>query len=293
MKTKYVSVLFVGPALIVMNLLGLFPLIYSFYVSFHRWILVKPHLGFTFVGLGNYIKLFSDPVFLHSLGVTVHLTAVAVGSQFGLGFGIALLTNVEVRKYQPIKGVRIMRTALLIPYMLMPVTVGTIWRMLYDPRYGLINYFLGLVGIPPRTWVGDPTLALYSIAVADTWQCTAFIMLITIAGLKALPRWPYEAASIDGASVWQTFRYITLPLLKPVLLVAIVMRLIDAFRIFDKIMVLTYGGPGETTLTLSVFTYRTGFAFYKMGYASAASYIMLAIVLVISLVFFNWLYGEG
>ncbi|MDK2897123.1 MAG: multiple sugar transport system permease protein [Candidatus Atribacteria bacterium] len=280
---KYAPYFFIGPAVIMLLLIVIFPLAFSLGVSFCEWNLIRGG-SWKFVGLRNYSYfLFHDPYFRTSLKVTLTFVLVAVGLELILGLGVALLLN------RPLKRIGLYRTILVIPSTMTPVVVGIIWRLLYNPELGTLNYFLDLLGLPPLNWLGDPNLALPSVIMADIWEWTPFMALILLAGLQALPKDPFEAATIDGASTFQLFRYITLPLLQPTIIVATLLRVMDAFKTFDLVFVLTKGGPGMSTETLSYYTYRYGFKFFHIGYASALSYLLLVIIIIIVQIFVRYL----
>ncbi len=280
---KYAPYIFISPAVIILLLIVIFPLIFSLGVSFCEWNLIRGG-KWKFVGLNNYIYfLFKDPYFRTSLKVTLTFVLVAVGLELVLGLGIAFLLN------RPLKGIGLYRTILVIPSTMTPVVVGIIWRLLYNPELGTLNYFLSLLGLPPLNWLGDPSLALPSVIMADIWEWTPFMALILLAGLQALPRDPFEAAIVDGASSFQLFRYVILPLLQPTIIIATLLRIMDAFKTFDLVFVLTHGGPGMSTEVLSYYTYRYGFKFFHIGHASALSYLLLVIIIIITQVFVRYL----
>lgn len=282
-RSKSFVFLFVGPAVLILLFLVIFPMVYSLGVSFCDWNLIKGE-GWKFIGLRNYYyALFQDPYFRISLRVTLVYVLAVVGIELMLGLGIALLLN------RPLSKIGFYRTALVIPSTMTPVVVGIMWRLLYNPELGTLNYFLELFGFKPLNWLGDPSLALPSVIMADVWEWTPFMALILLAGLQALPRDPFEAAIVDGASSSQVFRYVTLPLLLPTIVVAVLLRMMDAFKTFDLIFVLTKGGPGMSTEVLSYYTYRYGFKFFHIGQASALSYILLVIIIVITRVLLRYL----
>lgn len=279
---KFAPLLFIGPAVFILLFIVIFPMVYSWALSFAEWNLMRGG-DWRFVGLRNYAQaLLHDPHFYTSLRVTLIYVILAVGIQFLLGLVIALLLN------RPLKRVGFLRTVLVIPTTMTPVVVGIIWRLLYNPELGTINYFLSLFGFRPLSWLGDPSLALPSVIMADIWQWTPFMALILLAGLQALPREPYEASVVDGATTLQTFRLITFPLLLPTIIVALLLRIMDAFKIFDLIFILTGGGPGMTTEVLSFYTYRFGFKFFHMGRAAAMSLLLFAILFVITQIFLKY-----
>lgn len=269
-------VLFIAPAFIVIGIILVYPLGYSLWLSFHEWTLRGFRQGVPYVGLQNYIDLFSNPDFINSLLVTAKFVILAVGIEFVLGMGLALLLNHDLR------GKHFIRAMVLLPMMCTNVVIGLTWRLLLNYEFGLVNYYLGVMGIAPVEWLSKPAMALPAVILVDVWNTTSFVALLLLAGLQALPEEPFEAARIDGASAWQSFINITLPLLRQTILVVLLWRMIDTFRIFDVIYLLTAGGPARATETVSIYVYRYGFQSFNLGYASAASYIMILIMLVIA-----------
>ena len=281
-------IFFVAPTVFTLLCIVIFPLIFSLSLSLHDWNLFRQE-GWQWRGLGNYADiLFLDPYFRQSLKVTVFYLLGTVPLQFILGLAVALILYRITRKI-----IGFLRTTLIVPAIMTPIVVGIIWRLMYNPDLGMLNYLLSLIGLPPVNWTGMPMSALPSVMMADIWEWTPFMALILLAGLQALPREPYEAAVVDGASNWQSFRYITLPLLSPVMLVAILIRLMDSFKTFDLIFVLTQGGPGMSTETMNYYTYRYGFKFFHMGYASALSWLLVIIVTVISIILVRTIRSRG
>jgi multiple sugar transport system permease protein len=199
-----------------------------------------------------------------------------VSLQFAFGLGLANLFNKEI------KGEGVIRSAMVLPMVIPSILVGLIWLFMYKRDFGIINYMLGLLNIQPIAWLSTSMNSMAAIIIADVWQWTPFMFLLLLAGLRSLPTEQYESARVDGASSWQIFRYITLPLLRPVITIALVIRSMDAFREFDKIFQLTGGGPGVATETISLFIYRNGFRYFNMGYASAISYLTLIIIIIFS-----------
>jgi multiple sugar transport system permease protein len=254
------------------------PVAYSLYLSFHQWKLATFKQGVPFVGLDNYLKAIGDDGFWHSLQLTLGFMVVALSIEIVLGIALAVLLD------QAFKGRRTILILLLLPMFVTNVVIGLIWRILLSYDFGVVNWLLSLVGLPKVAWLGDPGLALWSLVIVDVWNTTAFVALLVLAGLAAVPDEPRQAARVDGASSWQTFRLITLPLLRPVIFVAVVWRTIDLFRIFDVVYSLTGGGPYNATETISLYAYNQGFASFNLGFASAISYLIilsLAIVLAI------------
>ena len=255
-------------------------MLYSFSLSFHDWNIIRSQ-DWSWIGLDNYRTIISeDPYFFESLKVTLIFLVGTISLQFIFGLIIALILHEITGKV-----LGFLRPALIVPTIMTPVVVGIIWRLMYNPDIGMLNYFLSLVGLPPINWTGMPGTALPSVMMADIWEWTPFMALVMLAGLKALPQEPFEAALVDGASPWQKFRYITLPLLAPAMLVALLIRLMDAFKTFDLVFVLTQGGPGMSTEILNYYTYRYGFKFFHLGYASALSWILVVIVTIASMLF--------
>ncbi len=267
---------YILPAFLVLGVILLYPLGYSFWLSFHQWLLRTFRQGVPFIGFENYIKVFSNADFLNSLRVTFTFVIFAIAIEFVLGMGLALLLNHDL------KGKGFIRSMILLPMMCTNVVIGLTWRLLLNYEFGLVNYYLSVLGLNRVEWLSKPSVAMPAILMVDVWNTTSFVALLLLSGLQALPEEPYEAARIDGASGWQTFIYLTLPLLRQTILVALLWRVIDTFRIFDVIYLLTAGGPARATETVSIYVYRYGFQSFNLGYASAASYIMILIMLVIA-----------
>lgn len=273
---KIEPIFYIGPAFLVMIAVIAYPLGYALWLSFHRWTLRTFRIEIPFIGLENYLRLFSNPDFINSLRTTFTFVLLAVAFEFIFGMGLALLLNHEIR------GKNLFRSLILLPMMCTNVVIGLTWRLLLNYQYGIVNYYLGRIGISAVEWLSSPQIAMTSVVIVDIWNTTSFVALMLLAGLQSLPIEPYEAAEIDGASGIQTFYYLTLPLLKPFILVALIWRFIDTFRIFDVIFLLTAGGPGRVTETVSIFIYRYGFSTFNLGVASASSFIMLLIMLIIA-----------
>ncbi|MBE0479144.1 sugar ABC transporter permease [Candidatus Aerophobetes bacterium] len=287
-KRRYNWLLFLIPAVAALISIVIFPLIFSLSLSFHDWNLIRQR-EWTWAGIENYRTiLFVDPYFRSTLKVALLYLAGTVPLQLGLGLVVALVLY-QIAK----KTIQFLRTVLVIPVTMTPVLVGMIWRLMYNPDLGYLNYFLSWFGFSPISWTGMPQTALLSVMMADIWEWTPFAALILLAGLQSLPQEPFEAALVDGASSWQTFRYVTLPLLSPAMLVVLLIRMIDSFKTFDLIFVLTGGGPGLHTETLNYYTYRYGFKFFHLGYASALSWILVMVVTAISIILIRILQSRG
>jgi multiple sugar transport system permease protein len=266
------------PALIITAAVILGPLVYSIGVSLYHFVLTDPR-NVHFDGLANYAHAFSDPSFVGSLQTTVVYGVTTVTVEFGLGMLFALVVH------NLTSGQGVVRTAMLIPMFLTPAVVAFMWRFLLHPELGIVDYLLSQVGLGRPVWLGDPKLALVSVVLVDIWRNTPFVFLVLLAGMQSLPGELYEAAAMDGASPAQRFWGVTLPLLKPLILVALIIRTMDAVREFDTIFIMTGGGPGNATETIALATYRYSFRNYDMGLGSAVSYIIFAVVFVLSIFF--------
>ena len=266
---------FIVPALVVVGAVIVFPWLFTLWMSAFEWkIGGTPH----FVGFDNYTGLFTNRRFLEAVVRTFYFTALAVIVPLILGTIAAMIFHREFKYRGILRGVFIM------PMMATPVAVALVWTMMFHPQQGVLNYLLSLVGLPPSQWVYSPTLVIPSLVLVEVWHWTPLIMLIVLGGMAALPTEPYESARLDGASEWQLFRYITLPLVAPFLFVAGVIRTIDALKTFDTIYVITSGGPGTASETINLYLYLQAFAFYNIGNASAVVVIFFAIVLALALV---------
>jgi len=261
-----------SPAIAFVVLLTGFPFLYAIYLSLNRFLFGGNP---AFIGLGNYAQMARDPVFWSGLRVTFVLYVGALAAQLVFGLYVGMLLN------RPLRFARVLRTILLSPFAMPSVAVGMMWLILLDPSFGSVNFLLQLVGLPKSLFLASPSLVVPTLAVIDTWQWTPFVALIVLGGLQSLPREPYEAAVIDGASATQLFWWITLPLLRPALLAAAILRSVDLLRFFDTIYVTTQCGPGQASTTLNIYAYQQGFQFFQLGYASALMLTLLATVLIV------------
>lgn len=270
--TPYV---FMAPAAIIMGLALLYPLAYMIYGSFRAWDPSQNISETEFVGLKNYITLFFDPAFRESLSVTLTFAFAVVTAELAIGVGLALLLDRNIR------GMSVLRTLFILPMMIAPVVVGLMWRYMYHPTVGTINKTLKSMGFESVDWLGQH--ALLSVIIADIWQWTPFIFILSLAALQSLPRSALEAAKIDGATGWQQIRYIKLPLMMPVLIVTGLLRLIDAFKVLEVILVMTEGGPGLSTEIVALRISRTATEFRELGVAAAMSNYLLLLLLILTL----------
>ncbi|MEH7274781.1 carbohydrate ABC transporter permease [Neobacillus vireti] len=267
---------FTMPAVIFVALMMVAPVGYTLWLSFHEWSMsnITPPL---WVAFQNYLELFQDELFIKSLKLMFYFTFFAVTIETVLGVGLAILMN------QNIVGKGLVKTLFLLPMVATPVAVGLIWVLIYEPNIGIANIFLEKLGLPGQEWLTSQSLVMPSLIFIDVWEWTPMIALIVLAGLVSLPKDPYEAAMIDGASTWQSFSKITLPLLKPTLYSAVLLRMIDALKTFDIIYATTQGGPGTSSQTINIYGYVLGFQYFKIGQASALLMVFFIIVLSISI----------
>ena len=264
-----------APSLALLLAVILFPVFWALFTSVHEFTLIAPNFD-TFTGIDNYVAALGDPAFRHSLGLTAFFVAAVVLIEFVLGFVVALMLN-SIERFKPIYyGI------LLCPLLMNPVIVGLIWRMFLHPSLGIVNYLLTVIGFEPVNWLGSTTMAIWTIIMVDIWHQVSFMIVLLLAGLSAMPREPYEAARVDGANVFQSFFYITLPLMMPVIIVTLLIRMIFAVKTYDLIYIMTRGGPGVSTDLVSYAIYRTAFVSLNVGEASAMSAILLAAILLLT-----------
>ena len=266
--------IFAAPAAAIVALVILFPWAFTLYMSVHDW---KVTGATPFVGVANYTRMLQDDRFLSAIVRTLSFTTAAVIAPVLLGVwaAVCFAANFKFRG--------LARTIFIMPMMATPVAISLVWTMMFHPQLGVLNYLLTSVGLPPSTWVYDSATVIPTLVMVETWQWTPLVMLIVLGGIASLPQDPYEAARIDGASAWQMFRHITLPLAWPFIMVATVIRLIDALKTFDTIYVITLGGPGTSSETLNIMLYQTAFAYYDLGYGSAIVVVFFVLILLISL----------
>ena len=269
---------FVVPAGLVVFAVIVFPWFFTLYMSAHEFKIGSPLI---YVGFDNYARLFTDERFLWSVVRTLYFTLLAVVFPVVLGVAAAVVFH---RRF-PLRGLA--RTIFILPMMATPVAVALVWTMMFHPQLGVLNYLLTSARLPPSQWSYDPVTVIPTLVMVETWQWTPLVMLIVLGGLASLPTDPYEAARLDGASGWAMFRHITLPLVWPHIIVALVIRTIDALKAFDLIFVISNGGPGTSSETMNIFLYLQAFSFYNMGYASAVTVVFFVIILLVSLVLFT------
>lgn len=281
MKTSHrLAFLFLFPSFAFVGLFTFFPIFESFRLSFYRMILTLPWLGQKWVGWENYTDLWTDPVAMQSLNTTLIFVAVTIPLELLFGLGMALVMN------EAFRGRGLLRAVVLIPWAIPTVVSSQMWRFIFNDRYGLFNFVL--FGDDTSRYyapMADPQLSLIAIMVAEVWKTTPFPALIILAGLQSIPDELYEAASIDGATAWQKFRHLTLPLVTPALLLALLFRTIDALRVFDLVFVMTQGGPADATNVLQFYGYKKTFAEGMVGYGSTIAVGVFLLSFTVALVY--------
>lgn len=286
MKSRsYLPYYFIAPVAIIIFGIALYPILHTFYISLHQINLKFPDLGMSFIWFENYIRLFRDVRAMGALLNTVFFTVSTVALELVFGMIIALLMDRALR----FRG--ILRATVLIPWAMPTVVAAMLWRWMYNDQSGIINAILVATGVTSEylQFLAEPVLAWIAVIVTEVWKTTPFMALLLLAGLQVIPREVYEASAIDGASKIRTFFTITLPLIRPVLLVALLFRTLDAFRVFDVIFVMTGGGPGNATESLSLYTYKTMFGALDFGYGSALSILTFACVVLISVLYIKFI----
>jgi multiple sugar transport system permease protein len=281
--TDYLAYVLLAPAVITLLALTMYPFLYSVYISFFRFKGGKP---FEFIYFDNFIRLLNDGQFWNSIKVVSTYTLCVVTLEVILGLGLALFFTQSLR----LRG--LWRSLVIVPMMLTPVVIGVIWRLMYDPNFGITALLLRSVGLPAIAWLSHGDTAFLAVVLVDVWNWTPFTFLIILAGLESLPIEPFEAARVDGASGLQVLRFITLPLLAPTLLVTLLIRSMDAMRIFDHIFIMTLGGPGSATEVASLYLYKTAFKFSDFGYAAAGLFVLMILITFLSRLYIRLLGTE-
>lgn len=276
------AALFLVPAAVMSLLLIALPLIGLVSVSLFDWNLTRPG-SWRFVGLSNYARLLQDGHFWKTIATTGWFVVGSVSLQLSAGIAIALLFN------HRLPGLGLIRTLFLAPMMIAPVFAGMIWRLFLSDDFGIVKYGLQLLGwVDPPLWLADPAFALHAVIVISAWQWIPFVVLFVLAGLQVIPAELYEAAKLDGAGPLKRFRYVTLPLLAPIVTTVALFRIIDAIKVFDLIYATTAGGPGDATETISYLVYQTSMTFFDLGYGSAVATLMLVVVAGLAVLMVAW-----
>jgi multiple sugar transport system permease protein len=275
---RHARFIFPAPAVLLVATIIAYPIAYTVWMSLQEWF-ASSVTAPKFIGLANYQRIVTaDTRFHQALVRTVYFTILVVGAEAVLGVAMALLFNREFW------GRGLLRTLAILPMVATPTAIGLVFVMMYHPTLGVANYLLLVVGLPAFKWTYSSQTALYALALVDVWQWTPLIMLIALAGLASLPREPYEAAHIDGASTLQAFWHITLPLLRPAIVVAVLFRAIDALKTFDIIYIITQGGPANSTETINILLFNQAFSYFNMGYASSVAVALFAVVMGASVI---------
>jgi multiple sugar transport system permease protein len=268
---RNLRILFPLPAIIFVAVLMIFPVLYTLFLSLTNWNLTSG-APLTFVGLNSYARVLTEPRFLHAVARTFLFTFFAVLFEGILGVAIAIILN------RAFVGKSVAKLLLLLPLVATPVAIGIVFNLFYDPTIGLANFMLKSVGLPQGLWISSAATVIPSLIIVDVWQWTPMITLIVLAGLAGLSNEPFEAAHVDGASEWQILRYVTIPMVMPVILTAVILRLIDALKTFDIIFAMTGGGPGYASETLNIMGFKYSFEYFRMGQSSV---ILVALFLVV------------
>jgi multiple sugar transport system permease protein len=275
---KALSWLFVMPVIIILLVAAFIPLGWGLYLSFFRYKLNMPSAT-AFIGLKNYFDIFTDELTIRSLRNNVIFASLSVSLELLVGIVVAMMLSDDSRFS------RAMISILMVPMIIAPVAAGTLWRMMLDRTYGVVNYLLSFLHVPPIPWIGDPKLALYTIVLVDSWQYMPFVALLVLSSIKAMPTSFLDAARVDGASPLKVFWRIILPITAPVIIIVAMLRFIDAFKIFDTIFVMTGGGPGNATEMLPTYIYRQGIKFLNIGYSSATAIVFVIAMSIIAYAF--------
>lgn len=273
---RVTAFLMVSPAIVFTLAMIMFPIGYAIFLSLTKW--VPGSSATQFVGLSNFRRMLGDHVFWSSFRVTMILFVACLFLETIIGIYLGILLSKDL------PGQKVIQAVILIPSIIASVAIGMMWIQILDPTLGFANYLLRIFGIKPLAWLGNPNTVLPSLIIIDVWQWSPFMALIITGGMRALPSEPFEAALIDGANKWQIFRFVTLPLLRPVIMVAILLRSVDLVRFFDTVYIMTQGGPNNASTTLNVYSYLQGFNYMDMSYGSAIMLFLLLLVMLISLV---------
>lgn len=273
--------LIILPALLL--LIGiLYPFVMGVYYSFTAYSFKLPGSQYNFVGFRNYVRMFTDEDFLYSTYITFAYAFLTTGTELLLGMLVALFLNRDSRV------ARILTPTLIFPMIIAPVIGTLVWKMMMQPSVGILNPLLNMIGLPSLEWAASPQTALMSVALVDIWMFTPFAALMVLAGLRSFPNAPFEAARVDGASFWFTFRNLTLPMLTPFIIIVVVFRLMDSLKMFDIIFAMTEGGPGNTLMTYQLTAYRTSIQFQRMAAGLPYAILLYVIIYATSMVLIKW-----
>lgn len=277
-RERWVVLLLLGPTLLYLFAMSVYPTIYSLWLAAHNYTIYRPDIA-SFAGIDNFLELLDAEVFSQSFIVTVLFSVFTVTLEFAIGLAVAILLD------RKMAGIGLLRTLLIVPVLISPVGMGLTFRYILAPTYGLLTYLLKSAGIPTADWMASTTWALPAVILVDVWQWTPFVTLILLSGMQSVSVEVTEAAELDGLTEGQKLWHIVLPLIRPVAIIAVLIRLIDSIRVFDMIFVLTRGGPGTSTEVLSVYSYVTGFTEGDMGVAAALAWVTVIFVNIVVLFF--------
>lgn len=280
LKSRFLPWVFIGPAAIVMAVACLYPVLAALQLGFYDWSMGTPWSEAKWQGIDTFLRAFSDGAVWRSLYTTLVFAFVCVTAEMVLGIALALA--LEQQTQRPLNGMMVFRTLFILPMMIAPIAVGLTWRYLFDAQFGLLNAIIGIFGIEPMGWLANEQLAFTAIVIADIWQWTPFVFIMMIAAFANIDSSVIEAAKIDGATWWQSTWLVKLPMVLDVIVITLLMRLIDAFRVLEVIYILTFGGPGESTEILSLHIYKTAFISQRLGSAAAISVLLLIVVALLS-----------
>lgn len=281
LEQQNAAYLLIAPSYLIYTFFILIPVIWTIAMSFTDYDLSKAH----FVGISNYIQLTKDPIFVKSVGNTLFYCVLAIVPAMVLGLALAMFLN------QKLKGKGFLRTLFYLPNIFSMVAVSMAWLYLYDTTSGILNKVLKDIGMQAVPWISSASMAMISIAIMSIWSTTGYNMILFLSGLQGIPNYLYEAASIDGATSWKKFIHVTIPMLKPTTFFVFVMACINSFQVFGQVLIVTNGGPMNSTTTIAHQIYRNGFEYYKMGYASAQAVVLMVIIFAITLI--NMRFGGG
>jgi multiple sugar transport system permease protein len=286
-RRRAVPYVLCAPAVLTLIVTVAYPILFNLWIGMTEWNMVESPAPERFVGLDNFAAILADGRFWNSLRVTAAFTVLAVAIEFALGMALALAVSEDIYLG------RLLRTLLIAPIMATPLVVGLVFKLLWHSDYGVINHYLGLIGLGPFPWLGQPTTAFIAILVTEVWHNTSFVFLVLLGAMQLLPREPYEAAIVDGADAWRRFVHITLPLLRPAILVALLFRMVFTIRLFDEVWALTQGGPLSATETISILIYKAAFTEFRMGHAAALSILLLVLTAALALGLIRLLYRRA
>jgi multiple sugar transport system permease protein len=277
-RGRWFGYIYGGPVIIAFLIFNLYPMVLGLYLSFTKWDILSPP---TFIGLGNWADLFKDDLLWRAVLQTLYYAVASVTGATALSIALALALN------QRLKTIGFYRTFFFLPAVTSLVAIAMVWRWIYNTEFGVLNAFLGSLGINPVNWLGDPVLAMPAVILMSIWRSAGFNTVLFLAGLQGVPQEYYEAAEIDGASRWDRFRHITLPLISPTTFFVVVNGLIGSWQVFDQVYILTRGGPLLSTVTVVYLIYSNGFEWYKTGYASAMAYGLFLIIIALTAIQFS------